>query len=339
MAIRRRKAKYLDTLIYLDEPQLIALVSEKLPILAIAVPDEDHEVAKFLATTVSQQNWESYLDGNTDLRFLFTYPRMRRLYYFDLHDLNSEGELFMTPASASVPEEHLPSPRLFSSEHTNDFELAARASDEEKLIIDGEWEMPQFGEFYQKYSDMYAFLATLSNWSDPNKPKKMKDRIANTFRSKPFEGGSSYVHFYKELVNGLVREQRPSLESIQYNSPGVVNIHGEGFVFSDISSIVTTYITNRKEVIDAYGKLHKFLSDSKYLKMPGNQFGKDTPGAAFINASAKKLSDELSAIDFDAIHELTNQNALVTAKIILSLCRRVEDAAEYFAQGRMSYSE
>lgn len=338
MAIRRRKAKYLDTLIYLDEPQLIALVSEKLHILAIAVPDDDQEVAKFLATTVSQQNWESYLDGNTDLRFLFTYPRLRKLYYFNLHKLNDEGEVFMTPASGLVPEEHLPSPRLFSSEHTKDFELAARASDEEKLIIDGEWEMPQFGEFYQKYSDMYAFLASLSNWSDPQKPKQLKDKIANTFRSKPFEGGSSYVHFYKDLVNGLIREQRPSLESIQYNSPGVVNIHGEGFVFSDISSMVTTYIANRKEIIDAYGKLHKYLSINKYLKMPGSQFPKNAPASAFINTSARKLADELSAIDFDAIHELTSKNALVTAKVILSLCRRVEDAAEYFAQGRMSYS-
>ncbi|MFE0233627.1 hypothetical protein ACFW0F_06800 [Brucella anthropi] len=339
MAIKRRKAKYIDTLIYLDEPQLIALTSDKVPVLAIAVPDEAVGTARFLATTMTQQNWESYLDGNTDLRFLFTYPRTRKLYYFDLHELDSNQDIMMTPAAIPVPEYHLPLARLFSSEHTKEFKLAKRASDEEKLIIDGEWEMPQFGEFYQKYSDMYAFLASLKNWADPAKPQDLKNKIANTFRSKPFEGGSSYVHFYKDLVRGLVREQRPSLESIQYNSPGVVNIHGEGFVFSDISSMVTGYLNNRKEVIDAYGKLHSFLSKNKYLKMPGAQFLVNSPGSGFIDASARKLSDEIGSIDYDAIFQLSNGNALVSAKIVLSLCRRVEDAAEYFAQGRMSYSD
>lgn len=336
MAKQRRKAKYEATLIYMDEPQLIALTAGKAPVLAVAVPDEDQSVARFLAVTLSPTNWESYLEGNTDLRFLFTYPRTRLLYYFDLMKLKN-NEVWLEPAGEHVPEEHLPLARLFSSEHTEEYELPARPNDEEKIIIDGEWDMSEFGAFYQKYADIYAFIASTSNWHNPSCADSEKKRIATTFRTKPFEGGSSYVHFYRGLSSGLSRRQRPALESIQYNSPGKVKIKGIDDIFSNVEFLIKNYLENRKEIIKIYGDLHSYLSKGKYLKLSGNSYDVHDPSSRYINHKSNQLSAALGKIDYGSVYELCNRNPLVCAKIILSLCRRIEDAAEYFAQGRMSY--
>lgn len=338
MAVKRRKAKFEATLIYLDEPQLIALKAGKVPVLAVAVPDENPEVAKFLAVTLTQQNWESYLDGNTDLRFLYTYPRSRLLYYFDLMKLK-DSEIWLEPAGEVVPEEHLPSPRIFSSEHTEEYKIAARAEEEERLIIDGEWDMSEFGVFYQKYSDIYAFVGSTINWHDPAQSLDVKKRIKSTFSAKPFEGGSSYLHFYRELSSALLREQRPALESIQYNSPGSVKIKGSDDIFTDVENLIQTYLDNRKAIIKVYGELYKYLSRGKYLQLSGHQYSANDPSSAYIKLKSKELSQQLGGVDFQSVEELSNSNALVAAKIILSFCRRIEDAAEFFAQGRMAYKD
>ncbi|WP_262032562.1 hypothetical protein [Microvirga sp. Mcv34] len=338
MQQRKRKAEYLATLIYLDEPQLLALRAQKAHVVAVAVPSEDPDEALFLAVTVSSRNWESYLDGTTDLRFLFTYPKDRLLYYFDLMAMK-DNKVTMTPFSGLVPEEHLPLPRLFSTEHTEEFDIGGRAEDEEHLIIDGEWEMPEFGQFYQRYSDIYAFVASLQNWSDPNRDQKIKNSIVKTYRERAFEGGFSYVHFFHGLNDNMPRDERPGLERIKYASPGIVDITGKAEIFADLENIVRNYLNDRNSISEAYAKLYAYLSRNKYLQMPGNKYDKNDATAGYIFAEAEALSNKLGTIDFSVVKELADQNALVVAKIILALYRRVESAASFFAQGRMSFSE
>src|SRR5690606_7887859 len=153
----------------MDEPQVLALQSGKTMILAVAIPDSDEASAMFLATSVRPKHWEEYLDSSVDLRFLFTYPRNRTLYYFNLMAMTEAMVVVMTPFEGSPPEEHLPLPRIFATDHTTEFERPVRASGSEILVIDGDWEMPEFGQFYQKYSDIYAFTASTANYVRPDR--------------------------------------------------------------------------------------------------------------------------------------------------------------------------
>jgi hypothetical protein len=336
MASRRRKAEFEATLIFIDEPLLIALKAGKQHVVAVAIPDDDPDKAMFLATTVTPPNWEGYFNGNSDLRFLFTYPKNRLLYYFDLMSMKDNKVSMEPTAFHDIPEDHLPSPRVFATEHTHEYSLGEKGVDEEKLEIDGEWEMPQFGAFYQKYSDVYAFMASTINWRTGT--PEVKVYLSKVYQGKPFEGGSSYVHFYKDLNGGVVRNQRAGLEMIKYNSPGEVLISGKRELFDSVETLIEGFLDNREKIGAAYNALHQYLSKNKYLQMSGHNYPKNDPTSAFIKNQTELLAREIADLDVKPIQEMSGNNALVVAKIVLSLCRRVEDAAEFFAQGRMSYT-
>ena len=65
---------------------------------------------------------------------------------------------------------------------------------------------------------------------------------------------------------------------------------------------------------------------------------KNDPTAAFIKSQTEGLAREIANLDVKPIQEMAGGNALVVAKIVLSLCRRIENAAEFFAQGRITYA-
>lgn len=58
-----------------------------------------------------------------------------------------------------------------------------------------------------------------------------------------------------------------------------------------------------------------------------------------MKSRAGELANEMLAPNFEAVWDLTDQNALVAAKVVLSFYRRLNDAATYFAQGRIAYSD
>lgn len=337
MAQQKRKAKLTSTLVFADEPQLIHLLSRQTHVIAVAIPCDDDGKSMFLAATVHPNDWQDYLDGVVDLRYLFVYPRFRNLYTFNIKDIN-QNEIVMFPFDGDAPEEYLPQPRFFSENHTEEFDVAIQIKDTESLVVDGSWDMPEFGDFYQRYSEIYAFIVATANWKAENIAEAVKGRIRNTFRGKPFQGGFSYVHFYKGLIGSLQRGERLGLNEIQYASPGFVNINGRGEVFSEIENIIPNYLQNRIEIQKLYVALHGYLSENYYLKMAGENYPQDDPTAPFILDSASKLADAMRAPDIDAVNELAEGNALVVAKIVLSFGRRLEEAANYFAQGRVTFT-
>src|SRR5688500_4159652 len=116
MPAHRRGAEVVATLVATDEPQLLALKAGKSLMAAVAIPDNEPEASKFLATTVSQKDWDSYLDESVDLRYLFTYPIQRMRYTFDLRSARNK-RVMMDPVEGEIPERFLPQPRFFAENH------------------------------------------------------------------------------------------------------------------------------------------------------------------------------------------------------------------------------
>jgi len=336
MASRRRKAQYVATLIYIDEPQLILLQAGTTKLLAVAIPC-DTENAKFLAVTVNQNNWERYSAGNCDLRFLFSFPHGKILYYLDLMEMKNKT-VTMTPAEGEIPEDHLPYPRIFSTDHTTDWEEIKRANYIESLDIDGQWEMNEFGSFYQKYANVYAFISAVKRWGDASTPQAVKGGIKSEFTGKPFQGGSSYVHFFDGLFERIPVSERPGLREVEYASPGFVKLRGESSTFRDMEQVIRNFLGNRSEIAGAYGRLHSYLSRQRLLTLAGRNYPSNDPTAKFIAEQSRELSKLLAVVDFDDIWELTNKNALVAAKVVLATYRRVEDSSRFFAEGRITFS-
>lgn len=337
MAVRRRKAEYVTTLIYVDEPQLVLLKSATVYLLAVAVPSESPEEAKFLGVTTTAANFERYRAGNSDLRYLFTYPNSRVLYYFDLMKMDGKS-VWMEPAPAAIPEQDLPLPRIFATHHTHPWEPIERAAEVETLAIDGKWEMQEFGYFYQKYADIYAAVLATKNWMNDQLPQAIRTAIKSEFLTKPFQGGFSYVNLFDDLFDRIPLSQRPSLKKVRYASPGSVLLTGDAAIFGELESIVMNYLANREQIYGAYLELRQYLSQAHLLKLAGNNYFKNDPTAAYVENESRSLSDLLGAFEFDTIMELTDGNALVAAKVVLAMVRRVDESSAFFAQGRMSFT-
>nr|DAH62788.1 MAG TPA: hypothetical protein [Caudoviricetes sp.] len=337
MKQRRRSATFDAILVFFDEPHVITLKSRGVRVLAVAVPDEDDtNQAKFLAVTVTDRDWERYLDGVVDLRYVFTYPKVRLLYTFDLNDMKNNAVL-MDPFEDDIPESYLPLPQFFSSSHTEVYGGDETPADTEKLLIDGEWELTDFGQFQQKYSDVYTFVITTKNWGDETTPIKEKQRIESAFLGRPFAGGFSYVHLFKELGDSIPRYDKLNLNKINYASPGEIEVFGQDEVFHKIKELIPHFLSIRVEMDKDYAELKKFMTERGLSKLSGGEFGKDDPNAGYLRSEAKKLADKMGAPDFATVLKLSKDNSLVAAKVVLAFYRRLGDAAAYFAQGRVKY--
>lgn len=339
MSLNRRSAHFDADLVFMDEPLVVTLLASKTRVVAVAIPNEDESKSMFLAVTALAKDWERYLNGTVDLRYLFTVPPVRRLFYFDILTMQ-DGKVMMTPLTEEPDEEELPSPRFFSSNHTEPYDFYdVRATDTQTLLIDGEWELTDFGKFQQKFSDIYTFIISEKNWKDTNLPITSRRRIQEAFLNRPFQGGFSYVHLFSDLSSNIPRSDQLNLDKIQYASPGHVDIFGKDDVFVDLRDIIINFYNNRNSIASAYNEFYRYLSENRYLKMSGDEYGTENPTEEFVNKKAGDLAKMMLAPNYATVKRLTKNNALVSAKIVMAFYRRLSEASLYFSQGRVAYDE
>ncbi len=337
MKHRRRKAQFEAPLVIYDGVQLACLKSKKSLFLALAIPEDILGEFDFLVATANDKSLTRYFDGEVDLRFIFTFAPNRMLYKMKSKDL-AQKNIWLTPFERkTVPEECLPQHGLFSRDHTHEYAKAISSSDEERLFIDGEWEMTEFGKFYQKFSDVYSFVAAIYNFNSSDNNSKEKALIKSAFRNKPFQGGSSYLHLFTDLNRCVPREQKLTLDAIQYASPGDVKVNGYTPIFSEEKKLILNFLDNRSEIMLAYNDLYTLLQKNKLLTLSGEKFDPGSYTTKHISELAKKLCDLMLVADYEQLKTLSENNTLVTAKILLAVKRRLETATSFFAEGRMAY--
>lgn len=334
---RRRSALFLATLVYLDEPQIIALDSFKIRLIAVAIAARDNKSAPFLAVTVSKKDWGLYFDGTVDLLYLFTFPKQRVLYTFDLMSM-VDNKVMMNPLEHDAPSGWLPSPRFFATNHTEEFEQPLSVAGSETLFIDGAWGLQDFGKFHNYYSDIYYFTSSAEKFADEDAPVEERQDILEAFQDRPFKGGFSYVNLFDALAEKASRTERLNVQEVQYHSPGHVRIAGNTEAFESVKRLISNYLDNHQDIDRLYSEFHSSLSKNKYLEMSAEDFKKGDGAGRAMMRTATLLADAMQLENVSAIRKLVDGNPLAFAKVILSIERRLHQTAKFFAQGRMNFS-
>jgi hypothetical protein len=335
---RSVEANLLATLVYYDEPHVLLLSSSAdVRYIAVAVPDDNFE-NKFFASKINISEWDKYNTGYTDLRYLFTSVSRRRWYIFDLMDMN-DGKIKLSPVEdeSGIPEDYLPSHGFFSRDHTADYDAVLVATPLRVLAIDGNWKLNDFSKLYARTEDVYSFFIALRNFTNANFRLDFRRAIKEAFQNYPWRGGSSYVHFFDDLFRVQPDEDKVGVRSIQYASPGEIKLKGNPQILDIVRDSASNFARNKDDIQKSYAKLYKYLKTMKLLKVDGDRFDNQSPMATHILGLAKTLATELRVDEFDMIHELTNKNALATAKIILAFERRVRDLDNFVSEGRLSF--
>ena len=338
-APRKVYAKFEEVLFEFIDPLVVLLKRGQSYYIGSAMPEEEDGSFQFLVVSVTPKFLKRYFREENDLRFLFIAAKSRRFFTMDQNQIG-KVKAKLVPIEGEVKEEWLPDPQFFASSHTASYLPEHSISFEtETLHIDGNWEMEDFGSFSRKLRDLYAFEDSLKKNLDSNVHSKTKEKIRGAFTGKPFQGGSSYVNFFSDLVAAQPREDRFDLKKIEYASPGKILLSGKGDIFDSIEAKVENFVANQRSLHDKYLEFHKYMSDAGLLDIRAVRLQPNADQAQKIENYSRGLLISLKMDLYANVYELSERNLVNTAKITLALYRRLRAAAVYFAQGRVKYGE
>ena len=341
VAARRRKASVEHVLVYMDGPQVITLKgSRKSDWIGIAVDINGMDYG-FFCSQVSSEDLVRYLDGQVDLRYLFLYGKYKEYMVFDYATYQG-GDAFMAPHP--IAENLLPDEGFFARDHTESIKFAensvspSQTSDDSYVVdIDGNWEFPDFSVFSHKMSGVYSFLYCLNSLSrlEGKSSEFGLSRLEETFSSHPWQGGFSYVHFYDDLYHSLPKADRLNVRRIAYSSPGQIELEGNKGAFLDVEKALNAFRTNSPRSKELYGELYHLLSSRKLLAAESDVVRGSLEVQRIVSDKVNHLCQSIGLESLHIVYKYSENNWVITAKIVLSYYRRLSELFRFYAEGRV----
>jgi hypothetical protein len=195
-----------------------------------------------------------------------------------------------------------------------------------KIGLDGEWSLEDLYLFPRTYEQVYFLVYSLSDELD----EYQLDRIKWAYEAFPWQGGYSAVNFYNQLKFATPKNERPWVFSIEYSSPGTLELGLLITIALNVRQIVKIVSETIKIANKTYSDVVREMQKRKLMRLKTKRaelaFRKSE--IRFIEESAKKMAKALGISNFEELNARTG-NSYRTLKILLSLYRRVRTLAEY----------
>jgi hypothetical protein len=203
-----------------------------------------------------------------------------------------------------------------------------------RIEIDKRWDLEDLYKFPRAYEQVYFALFSLF----PHDDEGTRERIDRAYASFPWNGGYSAVNFYNNLKYILPKGQRPAVASIQYASPGWIELfHVVLPVALGIAAIVKAVCSSFNNANNTYTNIHKGLTDRKMLRIEVERKEIELleKHMDFVKKSNLDMAQilQLQPSQIAVINAKTG-SALKTLKIFLSIFRRIKTLAEYQTKGK-----
>jgi hypothetical protein len=205
-----------------------------------------------------------------------------------------------------------------------------------KIDMDGDWSLEDLYEFphtyIHVYSFLYSFLRPIENFDDED------DRLVITYSIHPWRGGYSSVNFYNNLKYIVSPNHRPKIKSIQYASPGWIELTVIVGISLNIKKIVLSFTESANALNELYNNIYRGMHDRKMMGIEAKRqtllLSKEQTD--FAIESANNLSMLLGFENVGQIQKLT-KNPLATLKILLSFYRKIKILSEFTAKGKAKF--
>jgi hypothetical protein len=332
-----QKAKFVQTLVFYDGPQLILLsAANGHHLLAAAVEKEGYQYP-FFACEIRDRLFQKYLDGKVDLHYVFRSSDVSKHYFFDYFKINnSEVSLKRASIDDIKNESYYPSPGFFSRDHTHSVDRQVLVSADKQIFnIDGSWEAQDFSRFYAKISDLYSFIAVTADLG--KSANKFDTKRISTFVNRYFwRGGGSYVGFYNDISSEVQSQYPLRVSRIQYASPGQIELIGNSDNFQKLGNVISIFDVNKDSIKESYRKIYAILRKEKLLgEYAESKFSSDA-----IETQTQKecfsLAEKIGLDNYRQLFDISDNNTLLFCKIVLSFYRRAKDFHQFHEEGRMS---
>jgi len=333
--IRRKRARIEQVLVYYDGPQVLTLTgSRKSKWLCLSVPPAGVEFPIF-CVQVTGQELARFMRGHVDLRYLF---RFREVKDYRLADLRSEqnGELLLE--AVEPPEEWFPAEGFFMDPDTEDNAHQGRRPSDRMLTIpiDGEWEFPEFAAFSDYVSDCYSFLYSIDAARRGVASRETIASLTQPLGEYPWKGGASPLHMYRDLYWRTPANDRLNVKKIAYASAGEIALEGSPLIFLEITAALWSMQRNYYDARDEYTALRTFLSKQGLLRASRDTVRGAISTQDIVRQGVLRLSELIGFSGVETLHQHTEKNWVMTAKILLSYHRRLRKLFKFYAEGRAS---
>lgn len=204
--------------------------------------------------------------------------------------------------------------------------------------MDEEWDLNDLYSFPHAYAQAYAFAYCF----DTELSSHSVERINIALEGYPWQGGFSYVNIYHVLQNQVPWEHRPRINSIQYASPGWMELALHLDPAVKIAASVAAIAGSMATVAGAYAgvvKAYEAIQGSLYrLNRLRREAKNQDLKASHAHAQelirfGNELANSLGFGSYDKLLERT-QNPETAAKLISAQYRKYEILADYVLQGK-----
>jgi len=196
-----------------------------------------------------------------------------------------------------------------------------------KLYIDGSWELTDLNILTRVYIQVYGLIYSLDVADD-----YLEEEIQYIYGKYPWKGGYSAVNFYQNLFAKMPREYRPKIKSIQYASPGFIELSQLVDVAQDVSLIVGYVSAALLAGNKTYGSIQKGIRERKLSKfdLRSEELKFLEQERTFIHKAVVDIA-KVMGVRKETLEKLylrAENNELAVLKILSSLYRRARDLAK-----------
>lgn len=201
--------------------------------------------------------------------------------------------------------------------------------------MDGEWSLDDLVDLGRRYGQVYSFFYALQ--FGIGKPE-LDPRTSRAFARFPWRGGWSVVQFYKSLSMAVPEDHRPRVKSIEYSSPGYIELIAVISVVLRIRKIVDNVCSMAERINTTYDRIYRDAMKRKLLK---NKLERDElelrrDQLEFADAAARQLADAMGLELTDDFLKLA-ANPVFRLKILLSFYRRLRPLVKLKDSNKISF--
>ena len=203
-----------------------------------------------------------------------------------------------------------------------------------RIKLDGEWTLEDLYIFPRTFEQVYFLLYSLSrDIIDID-----LDSVEHAFSAFPWQGGFSAVGFYDQLKYATQKNFRPEIVSIEYASPGHLDLALFVRVAQGIGVTIALIAPHIKTLSAAYTAIYRDAQSRKLLKIKveHEEIRLAKKEMEFVLSANKKLARMMHLEDLPEIERRAG-HPYRAFKILLSLFRRLRTLAEYKNDGKAEF--
>lgn len=302
-------------LVYFEGPLISEFVNSKGETFLKYWCDCDDEYNRWMFIKIREQDRLRLVLGEQSLYKAVIDQPDPFVFICDEADDEDHSEFYVV-LTENLPDSYIPDEKAFLSISSYKEDKGVRS-----FIFENKWELEDLKNLFRKFNQVYDFLYA-------------GDRgiVSNLSPSNWQQGGFSAVHFFENLNKSIPINDKGSLNSIYYASPGYLKVKSNDNIADQVLIAINAYLKSKDSIDRTYSELYAQI---KSLNLNGMHID-DAHKAFDIDTRCvhlyRKLKREMNRMNFSWLDSKIGSK-FELCKIVMAYYRRLSYFGERIEDG------